>query len=517
MTAQQAGTLELNLADLSFVELEQIGSLARGRIIFYLPLPSINRTNMHVDICSDYIDAIWAARRLSAHGTAPAAEEVSDKFNVGILLTLLNTRESIRSTVEDCILIFQGSDDDAHIQRSQNLRNEVADFEDAIDDHRTDFPDLVDTYYANLINGAYDHYKSEAPEFYIEQIRKHPERQLGFHKSALSWLVGHRCYASQDGWLLPSDVPIDDFFAASGQRFRISEFVGGEIFSVGGQSFVQADGITAYFPMNQYFKSRVCASFDLAKDDDAWATDPFEWLDASFTHSPYLAEVSAHRAPPLRELCSIHQSGSLIIVNDGSYRHLLYDTKPLNGVQVKRVHDELAKLSLGLMARVGLGVSDQFKWERLSDEQFELLCYDLLVAHPKFDADTVRKLGKSRSRDGGRDIEVRELPRGPMHKPKKWIFQCKLINGGSSLSGRKVNDIGDMLDMYSAEGFGVMTNAPIDATLYDKCEAICTKRGIEELHFSILEIERALVSNKAIRERYFPELLRADANSASQH
>jgi hypothetical protein len=506
MSLQQPASLELNLADLTFDELEELGSLVRQKIVFYLPLPSINRTNMHIDICSDYVDVTWAAEHLSAHGNSPCIEEIQDKYSVGILLTLIETRNSIRSAIEDCILIFQGSDDDAHAQRSQRLRDEVADLEDSIDEHQTMFPELIDTYYANLINGAYHQYKYDAPEFYLEQVGRYPERQLGFHRTALSWSLGHNCYTSPDSWLLPSEVALDDFFAASKQRFRLSEFIMGEIFSVGGQSFVQANGLTAYFPMNQYFKSRVCASFDAAKKEDEWPPDHFDWLNATFTHSPYLTDTMAYRAvAPTREQCLIHQSGSLIIVDDGAYRHVLYDTKPLNVIQVKKVHNDIAELSLRLMAGIGLGNPSELPWQTLSDEQFERLCYDIIVAHPKFDADTVRKLGKSRSRDGGRDIEAKEVTRSTMQRPRKWIFQCKLITDGSSLSGRKVTDIGDMLEVHGADGFGVMTNAPIDATLYDKCGVICQKRGIEELHFSVLEVERVLASNKAIRDRYFPE------------
>ena len=82
MTLQQPASLELNLADLTFDELEELGSLVRQKVIFYLPLPSINRTNMHIDICSDYVDATWAAERLAAHGNAPCIEEIQDKYRM---------------------------------------------------------------------------------------------------------------------------------------------------------------------------------------------------------------------------------------------------------------------------------------------------------------------------------------------------------------------------------------------------------------------------------------------------
>jgi hypothetical protein len=60
-----------------------------------------------------------------------------------------------------------------------------------------------------------------------------------------------------------------------------------------------------------------------------------------------------------------------------------------------------------------------------------------------------------------------------------------------------------MLDQYSAEGFGVMVSAPIDATLYDKLDGVCGKRGIAQMHFSALELERAVARSCALGDRYF--------------
>ncbi|EFP4632898.1 hypothetical protein H1I13_004796, partial [Salmonella enterica] len=143
------------------------------------------------------------------------------------------------------------------------------------------------------------------------------------------------------------------------------------------------------------------------------------------------------------------------------------------------------------------------KWDSLSDEQFERLCYDVIHTHPRFNSDTIRKYGKSRSRDGGRDIEVFDIPRTAGDIPRKWIFQCKLITNSKSLSATRLIDVGDMLEHYNAQGFGVMTSAPIDATLYDKLDAICSKRKIEQMNFSVLELERALYYDDILRCRYF--------------
>ena len=64
-----------------------------------------------------------------------------------------------------------------------------------------------------------------------------------------------------------------------------------------------------------------------------------------------------------------------------------------------------------------------------------------------------------------------------------------------------------MLDQYGAQGFGVLTSAPIDATLYDKLDKICGGRGIEQRHMSVLELERALSRNPTVKNCFFPSRL----------
>lgn len=279
---------------------------------------------------------------------------------------------------------------------------------------------------------------------------------------------------------------------------------------VAGKSFVLSDGMVSYFPMSQYFKSRVCASFAQRHDDDMWPSDMFDWLDASFTHSPFGEHIRASipesqwAIGPHRETCLIHTTGTLIILNDSTHSHILYDTKPLDERATKNLYEKICDATRSVATAMGLSDTLALDWKSLDDEQFEQLCYDILYAHPMFDSSTIRKLGNSRSRDGGRDIEIRGAPGTPGGKRRKWIFQCKLTQS-NSLGATKVQDIGDMLDQYRAEGFGVMTSALIDATLFDKIDNVCGRRSIETLNFSILELDRALVRNPTIRKRYFPD------------
>ncbi|MEA5550120.1 restriction endonuclease [Anabaena cylindrica UHCC 0172] len=141
-------------------------------------------------------------------------------------------------------------------------------------------------------------------------------------------------------------------------------------------------------------------------------------------------------------------------------------------------------------------------WTQLDDEQFEELCYDLIKE--KHNPIEIHKIGKSRSRDGGRDI-VFYKSIGINNNPVKWIVQCKLIRNGKSLTGKKVDNIRDMLDEYNAGGFCVMTSGIIDATLHDKLDNMKEKTAIEIEKWSYLEIERFLAEHPEIKARYFKD------------
>jgi hypothetical protein len=57
--------LDLDLGEVTLGDLQEIDFSKVAKLVLRLPLPSVGRTNMHSDICSDMIDASWAAERLA--------------------------------------------------------------------------------------------------------------------------------------------------------------------------------------------------------------------------------------------------------------------------------------------------------------------------------------------------------------------------------------------------------------------------------------------------------------------
>jgi uncharacterized protein YjbI with pentapeptide repeats len=142
-------------------------------------------------------------------------------------------------------------------------------------------------------------------------------------------------------------------------------------------------------------------------------------------------------------------------------------------------------------------------WTQLNDDQFELLCYDLLIKQHNLKLTNIDKMGKARSRDGGRDIVFERTDIN--EKSIKWIAQCKLKSDKGSLGSSQVPNIRDMLDQYNAEGFCILTSGIIDATLHDRLDILKEDKGFEVERWSYLEIERFLAEHPEIKARYFQD------------
>lgn len=497
--------------DLSGDDLPDLDSINFDRIetvVLSIPLPSFGVTNSHIDLCADLLDASWALEKLALYAESIEAEVISENE---IKAVLTGIRKGFTEVLGDCCLAFGEPDcpNDDQYREIQRVRDEIADFEDNLPDHEAAVPGVVDWYFADLM-AALGELKYEAPEYWREVVGKFPEYGVYFFKSAYSARLGGDCYASPDGWILPANVDVDAFFKATGQTYRFDDFMCAEIFSYGNQHFLISQDVLAHLSMNNLLQSRACAGIVRHRTDDD--SGPFEWVNDIF---PGLAMGlkdfrfrQVHSDTPCigaNDEYLIHPSGTLAIVRDSDHLHLIYGTTPITHSEMKWLSERMTAISSDVSSITFGPVSINCNWTSLSDEDFEQLCYDIIYDSPQFDSKTIRKLGKSRSRDGGRDIEVYETTRWPGDRfKKKWIIQCKLVKGSASLGAAKVADVGDMLERYSAQGFGVFTSTTIDATLYDKLDDICGRRGVDQMHKSVHELERELARNARLRDRYFP-------------
>lgn len=508
--------IEIYLNNIDVEDIKNIRQEPDADIEVFIPLDSVGISNSYIDLCDDYLEAIWAGERLADNCQHARAVSYYDRENHKSYIKLFLTKPNKKflEALSDCIVLYKRYDDSLYSEVPSvysEIRDAVLTIENNLDNFDVKVPALHDYYYANLIGGKYFEMMSDAPDEHRSEINKYPERALGFWKSAYSSVIGERCYASSDNWVFPNTVDLDNFFKVTEQNYSFESFIPSDILVLKGVSYIISDVIICYFPMKHYFKSKVCSSIELLRDEDRWPLDPFDWSNSTFTYSPYndflrgqIGHESSLLSPkPSQERCYVDPNGTLVVVDDGDFYHLLYDTAELNLSQMKSLNETLGVALISTGVNIGFSEGLTYDWSRIDDEEFEKLCYDIIYSHPRFNNETIRKLGKSRSRDGGRDIQVYDIPLNSLTPSKKWIFQCKLVTGAGSLSATKLVDVGDMLDYYDVEGFGVFTNTLIDATLYDKLDKLCKKRGVDQLNFSALEIEKELIRKPYIRARYF--------------
>lgn len=503
--------LEIDLGEEFEIDQGSLDPKAYDQIVVYVPLPTFGSTQSYIDICGDLLDASWAIERMAARAKSVKTDHAPGDYRC-IRTVLIGPRQGIFEAIADCALLFndpEDSADDAALGRLQDLREQVYGYEDGLETFVPRAPGIIDWYFANL-HAANDELRSEAPEEWNSQMARFPERRLGFHRSAFSSVLGGSCYASRSGWLVPLPVGPDRFFAETEQKYRLEHFLPADFLIIDGHAFVHHDGLLVRFPSGRYFESQVCAGLVTQDDEDVerWSSDPFRALRSPTTKTTAPMSASSEGAieseSALAEGCYLHETGTLVFVNDGHFLHFLYDVRPAHLQTAKALREASAQLTDELSTVTGAALPFKCDWTNLDDEAFEELCYQLIFDNPKFNSDTIRKLGKSRSRDGGRDIVVYEASVGVRVTPRMWIFQCKLVTTGSSLGATRLTDIGDMLEQYGAQGFGVITSAQMDATLYDKLDAICSKRRVEQYHLSVMELERALGRNRRVRQKFFP-------------
>ncbi len=504
-------------------------------VTIQIPLHSINSTNSYINIIIDYIEASYIAETLSKY-----SDRVDLKINPNLfyypVVEISLKPIKIQEMINQMIFLsegFAGEDDDCRL----DFISKVDLFEQELDSKTFTYPELVDDYYANLIYGAYYELAHETydgdlndddevieSKYFEEIYQKYPEQRFGYWKSAFSKNIGNDFFCSREGWIIPNSYNlsriVEEYAGVSNLKFVKADF-----FVLGNISYIISDGMIIHFPFGSFIHAKRCAH-NIQKDNfGGWGYET--WVHEFLTFNRRYSQLKSSKEnykgyptdrseellelttenknifrPPLVVCFYLSEYGDHILVRDEKCSYLFFDTDKLNHMELISLGDRLSVLFRTTANLAGIHVEIKCPWEQLDDEKFEKLCYDIIYHNPKFDNSTIRKMGKSKSRDGGRDIVVNTHPR-PGYQSEKYIFQCKYLKPGSSLTATKVIDISDTIEQYDAQGYGIMTSVVIDATLYDKLDRISARKDIETQEFSVYELERILARYKNIKQRHF--------------
>ncbi len=477
-------------------------------LVVQVPLPSINSSNSYLDIISDYLDASFVAEKLMESASTMEIEKVwGIKYHPVYHFTIVpkDSYELAKRLYELSILFgYDEGDEDEHM----SWRQEVNEYGETLDKREFAFPEIIDDYYANLINGAYYELDSEYANFLENEYKKYPERRFGFWKSAHSSKLGVDCYLSIDAWVAPIKANIHQMIEVITGQKQKANFEPAESLFFNQIAYLLNEEQIVFLPFGHFMKAKSCAAIAINFDE---FSKEYDWLEKVYTFSPSQDAISKRYSTfvqyaPERYEYFLSDFGNLVLVQDEDFSYLLFDSRNLTEREKVELADKLSNTFMEISNISGIRVDITCPWELMDDEKFEQVCYDVIYYNPKFDSSTIRKMGKSRSRDGGRDIEVFTRSR-PGYEPEKFIFQCKFIKPDSSLSSTKLVGITDVVDQYGASGYGIMTSGVIDSTLYDKIDGIGRNRGIQFEHWSVYELERFLAKHPNIKDRHFGKLI----------
>jgi hypothetical protein len=416
-----------------------------------------------------------------------------------------------------------------HSEEDENIKSEfieeLIDYRDRLEQMDHAFPELVDDYYANYINGEYYEYDDENyKDFFEKEFSQFPERRYGFNKSAFSKKINQDFYTSIESLIVPKPFDLDLVIKVYSGIENIN-FTKADFFAFGNISYLVSNGFIVHFPFDSFIKAKHCAQQALRQKEEYYEEEGW-WMSGFLTYQRFIAQYNPNenfRGYPQDisdQIIPIDQTkpfewnnhtlnsfyissyGDHILVNDLNFSYFFFRADKLTQTELAFLGNNLSSLFNTTANLAGFHVDIQCHWEQMNDESFEDLCFDIIYHSPKFDSSTLRKMGKTKARDGGRDITVFTHAR-PGKPAQKFIFQCKYLKVGSSLTGSKVQDITDTVTQYEAHGYGVITNVVIDSTLYDKLDGISRNLQIEIEDYSVYKLERILAGHSKIKHRHF--------------
>ncbi len=363
---------------------------------------------------------------------------------------------------------------------------------------------MADLYLANFVEGIcylYDDEEEEEREKLIEELYiGNPEWRYGFWRSFASNNIDYTFYnSSRHGWIVPLSVNVEtllkDYGGFINRLPQLAEAM--QISSLNLPSITFNQTNIVIYPEDKINNSRECARHIWFICTNSQARRISSGIK-EYRKFYGIGHIKKLLLSTEGDILIVHDEVAQYVFFDDSLKRIKNEVIDKNEV-IEKYLDVTNKLSEVSKTLLGKPTDIACSWDELDDEQFEELCYDIIDYY--YQPSKIRKMGKSRSRDGGRDIEF-QTPERIGKEAVKWIAQCKLIRDGSSLTGTKIQ-VSDTVDQYGAGGFCVMTSGVIDSTLYDKLDGITRNRAIKTDSWSRLELERFLARHLELRDRYF--------------
>jgi hypothetical protein len=487
------------------------------------PLSSIGYSSSRIDIIQDYAQVSFCCERIVQYiKIIESGLVIRDKYYTDF--KILCTATDVESLTNDLLYfskMLSGELSEYDDIDRISFFDEISDFESSFHKQIFTFPDLINNYWANLINGAYweiasEYYESES-KFFNQTYKKFPEHRYMFWKSPQTKTFKDPIYFSTENWIIPPKTNLIEALKVYSGLEHDLIIEDADKIDFNNLTILVNSFTAVYFNQKeQLIHSIKCTERVLSKIDNKTEVKKNIRIDNEEIQINIFGERSYQRKRRLKNRHTdsiqidetkikfqLSEFGDVIIVEYESFYYIFFSNDILTFEQIKELNTHLYPVYSKTLDLINISISEKCNWVELNDDTFEELCYDILFCHPLFDSSTIQKMGKSRSRDGGRDIVIK-TKKTPTKEQELYIFQCKYFSESKSLSASKISNAGNVIMQYGAKGYGVFTTTVIDSTLYDMLEGF--KRNIKidtSLCWSKYELERYLNRHQMIKNKYF--------------
>ena len=479
------------------------------KLLIKVPIPC-SRTML--DVAYSYLYASYILETLANnfdHSNITCFSQNEINFSYGIFVENYEEKELAHHIVEFYSMLGYGpclndEDEDEDEDEYFNLIEKISDYESNLSLKKLHFPDVIDLYFANLINGGLN---EDDDEYFTKVSSENPEYKYGYWIGARYLNKADKVLYSRNCWIVSNLINIEKLFDKDCTKNHFST-IPANLLVINSQGVIVSENGVAQISMGEVIQGVACINdvFDASSLGSNHHLDSFDGQFFSSFNEKLKLEKNKENQSFINSdnIFEIHISefGEFAIFKLQKASLVLFNTyKPTYSKSKAFIK---AMLTIGSSFNDGILTSSsvELDWYSLNDELFEQLCYDIIYHNSKFDRNTIRKMGNSRSRDGGRDIVVytKELNN---RKPRKFIFQCKFMLSKNSLNTSNIGSISDVIDQYGVDGYGIICNKIIDSTLYDRLDGIGINRKVEIDTWSRLEVERFIARRPIIKERYF--------------
>lgn len=495
---------------------------SKNTLEIHIPLKSIGFAGSYIDIIHDYLLVSYCSERIAFFVKTEKGERITkDRYYTVFCITCkIQDAESLFDFLKSIAPFFnedlEGIPKETMVAFSEDLDK----YEESLYKKSFIFPELVNDYWANLVNGAYweiasEYYESE--KTFLNRIyRKYPEQRFGFWKNAPSKSYKETVYFSTENWIVPPEVDIISALKVYSGLETDLVIEKAEILSFKQAHVVLNSSVAVWFhdfkslekSISCVYKALLPRSKEISPDDSpkSCASSQMTFFPENKPLRRKRRRLESLKISPLEAgkfTYYLSEFGDLIIIEFMKFRHVFFSRNTVSFEILKELYEQINPVYSKIQSLIGQSCTGNCNWKVLNDDLFEELCYDIIYLHPKFDSSTIQKMGKSTSRDGGRDIVVKTKAT-PTSEAQLYIFQCKFSKGAGSLSASKVPNAGNVIMQYGASGYGVFTPLVIDSTLYDMLDGFERNAKIDtSIRWSKYELERFLNRNGHLKKKYF--------------